>query len=96
MRLYKIGMAQNALCKVCEEKNEGILHLFLNCTELEELMVILKKIVPMLMGNVGEEEINWNEIMMFGINVKCKNRKVINVILALAKYSIWSRRNIVK
>lgn len=47
-------------------------------------------------GNVGEEQINWNEIIMFGINVTCKNKKVIHVILALAKYSIWNRRNIVK
>lgn len=57
MKLYKIGMAQITLCKVCEEKNEGILHLFLYCTELEELMGILKKIVPMLMEMLGKNKL---------------------------------------
>uniref|UniRef100_A0A9J7XN67 Reverse transcriptase domain-containing protein n=1 Tax=Cyprinus carpio carpio TaxID=630221 RepID=A0A9J7XN67_CYPCA len=36
--LNKIGMEENVLCKVCQEKEEGILHMFLYCRELEEFL----------------------------------------------------------
>ncbi len=31
--LNKTGMEQHAMCKVCQEKEEGFLHLFLYCKE---------------------------------------------------------------
>ncbi len=36
--LNKIGLEQNAMCKVCQEKEEGISHMFLYCKELESFL----------------------------------------------------------
>ncbi len=29
IKLHKIGITENALCKVCNEKNEGKLHIYI-------------------------------------------------------------------
>ncbi len=36
--LNKIGMEPSATCKVCNDDDEGFLHLFLYCKELEDFI----------------------------------------------------------
>ncbi len=45
MRLCKIGMEQDAICKVCKKEDEGILHLFLFCERLDNFFGVLKELV---------------------------------------------------
>lgn len=94
MRLCKIGREQDAICKVCNKEDEGILHLFLFCEKLEELFIVLKEIVNELRGK--EEDFSWNKIFMLGLNEETENKKVINLLLVIAKSAIWKRRNVAK
>lgn len=94
MRLCKIGMEQDAICKVCKTEDEGILHLFLLCEGLGQFFGVLKKLVCDLRKTT--KEISWNITLMLGLNDKCQNKQVINLLLILAKKVIWKRRNIAK
>ncbi len=62
MRLCKIGIAQDAMCKVCNREEEGILHLFFKCVRLKCFIKKLKEMVK----NLGVEEtivdVNWETI----------------------------------
>lgn len=51
--LNKLGMEQTAICKVCNDE-EGFLHLFLHCKELEEVNVKCRKIIGHLKGEENE------------------------------------------
>lgn len=94
MRLVLIGKDQDAICRVCKKEDEGILHLFLFCEKLGNFFNVLKEIIKNLRGK--NKDVSWNTMLMFGCNEKCKNRKVINLLLILAKSAIWKRRNIAK
>lgn len=58
MRLCKIGMEPDAVCKVCFKEDEGILHLFLYCEKLKEFFDKTKELVKDLRGN--EDVFNWD------------------------------------
>lgn len=92
----KIGVSQDDLCKVCLEKKEGVLHLFLNCKKLSDFMKMLKTMVCNFLydENIILEE--WDTMFLFGFNGKTKNKFALNYMLTLARYTIWKRRNIIK
>lgn len=98
-KLYKCGMTGDALCKVCCEKNEGILHMFLSCKELIIFRDKMKNLIKSLLGDkmdVIEDEQSWNCVFLFGMNEKSDNQNVINLFLIVARYAIWCRRNIAR
>lgn len=94
--LNKIGMAQNAMCKVCQEKEEWILHMFLYCKELENFLKKCKCVVKDLTVEWDENVIEWNRVVMFGWEKKCQNKKFINLWVMLMKSAIWERRIVAK
>lgn len=94
MRLCIMKKEQNALCKVCKNQDEGLLHLFLFCEKLRSFFKILKEMVNELRGKT--EEGDWQRIIMLGMEEKCKNKGIINLLLVIARKAIWKRRNIVK
>lgn len=94
MRLCKIGREQDAICKVCNKEDEGILHLFLYCEKLKQFFIKMKEIVNDLRGK--EEDFSWNRFFMLGINEKNENKKLINLLLVIGKSAIWKRRNVAK
>ncbi len=48
MRLCKIGLASDAICKVCDREDEGVRHLFFKCTELKCFIKKLKEMTSKL------------------------------------------------
>jgi len=70
--LNKIGIEQNAMCKVCQEKEEGILHMFLYCKELEEFLKKCKCLIKDLTEEWDENGMEWNRVVMFGWGKKCQ------------------------
>ncbi len=55
--LNKIGLEQNAMCKVCQEKEEGISHMFLYCKKLESFLRKCKCVIKDL-------TVEWDENVM--------------------------------
>ena len=94
--LTKIGMEQNATCKVCKDEDEGILHLFLYCKELEGFYRKCKKMIKGLIEDWDEEVIEWKRIVMFGWEENCQSKKFVNLLIMLIKNAVWERRNVAK
>jgi len=94
--LNKIGIEQNAMCKVCQEKEEGILHMFLYCKELEEFLKKCKCLIKDLTEEWDENGMEWNRVVMFGWGKKCQNKSFINLCVMLMKSAIWERRTVAK
>ncbi len=76
--LNKIGMEPSATCKVCNDDDEGFLHLFFYCKELEDFIGKCKR---MILGLKGEdnEYIEWNKVVRLGLDKQSKNKK--NVLI---------------
>ncbi len=93
--LNKIGMESSATCKVCNYDDEGFLHLFLYCKELEDFN---GKCKSMILGLRGEdnEYIEWNKVVMLGLIKQGKNKKLIHLLVMLIKSAIWERRVVAK
>ncbi|MGL4353855.1 MAG: hypothetical protein ACRCTP_08055 [Aeromonas popoffii] len=94
--LHKIGREQSAVCKVCGDEDEGFLHLFLHCRELDSFKTKCKELFEKLKGGRFEKESDWNKTVMLGENYKCKNGKVINLLVMIMKSAIWERRVVAK
>lgn len=94
--LKKIGMEQNAMCKVCQEEEEGILHMFLYCKELEVFLIKCKGVISDLTLEWNENIVSWNRVVMLGWEKKCKNKMFINLWVMLMKSAIWERRIVAK
>lgn len=96
MRLFKIGIAKDAICKVCYEENEGILHMFFKCKKLDCFMRKLKKMVGMFIVDQSIIQDGWETLFLFGFNGKASNKYALNLWLSVARHVIWSRRNLMK
>ena len=94
--LNKIGMEENALCKVCQEEEEGILHMFLHCRELEDFLRKCKCLIKDVTEEWDENVMEWNRVVMFGWEKKCQNKSFINLCVMLMKSAIWERRTVAK
>ncbi len=84
------------MCKVCQEKEEGISHMFLYCKELESFLRKCKCVIKDLTVEWDENGMEWNRVVMFGWEKKCRNKKFINLWVMLMKSAIWERRNVAK
>lgn len=96
MRLFKIGIAKDAICKVCFEENEGILHMFFKCKKLDCFMRKLKMMVGMFIVDQSIIQDGWETLFLFGFNGKASNKYALNLWISVAKHVIWSRRNLMK
>nr|BAC82613.1 pol-like protein [Danio rerio] len=89
--LNKIGMEESVTCKVCQDADEGFLHLFLYCNELKDFNEKCKSIILTLKGE-RDDELEWEKVLMLGVNKECNNEKLINLLVMLRKSAIWERR----
>lgn len=94
--LTKIQREPNATCKVCFQEDEGILHLFLYCKELECFYMKCQKMLKDLLKDWDEEQLEWNTLVMFGWNMENKNKKFVNLLIMMIKKCVWERRNVAK
>lgn len=95
MRLHKIGIQNDAKCKVCMKENEGLLHLFFYCEKLDDFMRKMKDIAKSIFeGKYEEDQKKWEKMFLFGCN-DCK-MYTFNLCVTVAKYVIWLRRNMAK
>lgn len=93
--LSKIGMEENAICKVCKDGDENFLHLFFNCNQLEDFKNKCENLILSLRGE-RNDTFERLRVFMLGIEKKCKNKECINLLVILMKSAIWERRLIAK
>lgn len=93
--LNKIGMEESVTCKVCQDADEGFLHLFLYCNELKDFNERCKSIILTLRAE-RDENLEWEQVLMLGVNRECNNEKLINLLVMLMKSAIWKRRVVAK
>ncbi len=79
MILSKIGLAHDKICKVCLEKKEGVLHLFLKCRMLSDFIEMLKKMVCDFLYNDKITLEEWDTLLLFGL----MERQKISMLLIL-------------
>lgn len=92
MRLCIIKKEQTALCKVCKKLDEGLFHLFLLCEKLGIFFQYLKEMMNEL--GVRKENQDWQRIFMLGVEGKCKNKTMINLLIVLAKKTLYGKEEI--
>jgi len=94
--LKRIHMELTETCKVCNMGDESFLHLFLNCRQLDDFKEKGERLIEMLSGGLKEKIVEWNRVVMFGMEGKGKNKRFINLCVMLMKSAIWERRIIAK
>ncbi|MGL4765398.1 MAG: hypothetical protein ACRC2N_10280, partial [Aeromonas sp.] len=67
MRLCKMRIVQNAKCDVCGKEDEGFLHLFLLCANLQNFIRGIKNFIEGILGEKIEQQIEWNKVFLLGI-----------------------------
>ena len=96
MRLCKMRIVQNARCDVCGKEDEGVLHLFLLCSNLQDFIRRIKLFIEGILGEEFEQQIEWYKVFLLGLKGKGKNKYIVIFILNVARYAIWGRRNVMK
>ena len=95
MRLCKIGLSEDATCRVCGLEEEGFRHLFFLCVRLKSFKSMMEKVVNGFLCNSAECPV-WEELLIFGFSGKTTNSFALNLFLAVARYAIFQRRAIVR
>ena len=82
---------------MCKIKDEDLEHLFLRCKELGGFHRNLKKLLEERCHMVMGSQIGWEWCLLFGVkrNMQNVNANVVNILLAMARRSIFMRRNYV-
>lgn len=98
-KLKKIGLVDNKYCDVCGIENEDILHIFINCEELEEFHDYISMCLEKLFQNCDSNRISLIKseiILLLGLSGKMKgvNEAFVNFFLSTARYCIFKRRNV--
>lgn len=97
MRLFKMGFVNSALCRICEKEKEGMKHMFFLCDKLKCFEKKLKEIVRGFEEDDDYVRNNWEKVLMFGAFEKQnKNRQALQIILAVARHTVWVRRAMVR
>lgn len=93
--LHQINKNLNRECDVCRAAPETLMHVFLECKELD---VFHEKLKGLIKDNWGEKvkQDDWKTLFLFGDCVGHKDVKVnlCNYVLRHARYAVWARRNL--
>ena len=97
-KLKKIGLADNNYGDVCGIENEDILHIFINCEELEEFHDYTSMCLEKHFQNCDSNRISLIKseiILLLGLSGKMKgvNEAFVNFFLSTTRYCIFKRRN---
>lgn len=93
--IHQINKNVNRECDVCKSDPETLMHVFVECKELDIFHVNVKKLMSDEWGkDVSGNE--WKKLFLFGESTNCKDTKVnlCNFVPSHARYAIWARRNL--
>ncbi|CAC5423461.1 unnamed protein product [Mytilus coruscus] len=101
VKLKKIGLSDSELCDVCHKENEDIMHVFINCDELEDFHDYLSALLCKIFENCDSDKISLVQsemLLLNGLRWKMKgvNDLFLNFVLSVARFCIFRRRNLLK
>ncbi|CAC5395157.1 unnamed protein product [Mytilus coruscus] len=84
VKLQKIGLVDDNICKVCCSEKENILHIFMNCDKLEDFHNYLSSLLVRIFENCDSEKISLvrsEELLILGLRWHMKEQTVtVNVV----------------
>ena len=99
VKLQKIGLVDDNICKVCCSEKEDILHIFMNCDKLEDFHNYLSSLLVRIFENCDSDKISLvrsEELLILGLrwHMKGVNDSFLNFFMSVARYCIFRRRNL--
>ncbi|CAC5411993.1 unnamed protein product [Mytilus coruscus] len=99
VKLQKIGLVDDNICKVCCSEKEDILHIFMNCDKLEDFHNYLSSLLVRIFENCDSDKISLvrsEELLILGLrwHMKGVNDTFLNFFMSVARYCIFRRRNL--
>ncbi|CAC5419092.1 unnamed protein product [Mytilus coruscus] len=99
VKLQKIGLVDDNICKVCCREKEDILHIFMNCDKLEDFHNYLSSLLVRIFENCDSDKISLvrsEELLILGLrwHMKGVNDTFLNFFMSVARYCIFRRRNL--
>lgn len=100
VKLQKIGLTDNDLCSVCGIESEDILHMFLNCDELDEFLDYISGLITRCFENCNSDkvsQISSEQLLFLGLrwSLKGVNDYFVNFLMSTVRLCIYKRRNLV-
>ena len=100
-KLFKMGLVDSPLCRVCNDKNEDIIHIFMSCKMLQEFHTYLSNIMELLFENCDSDKmscVEYRKMMFLGYcgTIKGVNVYFLNFLFSLARFCIFKRRNLLQ
>ncbi|CAG2242715.1 unnamed protein product [Mytilus edulis] len=99
VKLQKIGLVDDNICKVCCSEKEDILHIFINCDKLEDFHNYLSSLLVRIFENCDSDKISLvrsEELLILALrwHMKGVNDSFLNFFMSVARYCIFRRRNL--
>ncbi|CAC5423435.1 unnamed protein product [Mytilus coruscus] len=99
VKLQKIGLVDDNICKVCCSEKEDILHIFMNCDQLQDFHNYLSSLLVRIIENCNSDKISLvrsEELLILGLrwHMKGVNDTFLNFFMSVARYCIFRRRNL--
>lgn len=94
--LHQINKKEHTrTCTICKEEPEDIEHIFQTCKAAQNFRTHVRSFLQKHCNLTPSTEMEWNWTWFFGITGarRQQNNTLINTILAIARKSLWIRRN---
>ena len=88
MRLFRAGLVDDYICPLCKLEKQTLVHMLYNCSE--SLHFWKKKITQWWEEIFFETIVLSADVILFGWHQNANNKRVLNYILIIAKYHIFT------
>lgn len=93
-KLYTAKITNSNTCPVCNEDIEDLLHMFIECDQLQSFHSFIIDILSYFYKDVGFTQNSFNMWLLFGMSESNELYQFINLLLSTARLAIYKRRNI--
>jgi hypothetical protein len=92
-KLCRVGLADDESCSLCNNDIESPCHLFVNCAEVQDLLLLTRGICQTIANKlITFEDFIKNVIFGYAVGKFTAKSKLINFVLNMYRFTIWSVR----
>ncbi|KAK6167008.1 hypothetical protein SNE40_021121 [Patella caerulea] len=92
-KLYKVKIVDNNLCPVCKIYIEDIVHMFIDCSCLSNLIALLKEIInDILKYKINDDDFKSGLLLGMQSTIVAAQVELSDVVLSAARQAIYKRR----